>query len=125
MLGYHQYFSRRWPFPLSPTAAPRALWRLGADPHWRALYPCPGRSTSDCEHARRRTAAKGLAIAPRRSGDERGRESVAVRFATAEETARSPARVNDCPVMAAHPVPLQDINPAAARPRRENTPPGR
>src|SRR3546814_2087956 len=88
MLGYHQYFSRRWPFPLSPTAAPRALWRLGADPHWRALYPCPGRSTSDCEHARRRTAAKGLAIAPRRSGDERGRESVAVRFATAEETAR-------------------------------------
>src|SRR3546814_6857795 len=53
------------------------------------------RSTSDCEHARRRTAAKGLAIAPRRSGDERGRESVAVRFATAEETARSPARVND------------------------------
>src|SRR3546814_6563405 len=73
MLGYHQYFSRRWPFPLSPTAAPRALWRLGADPHWRALYPCPGRSTSDCEHARRRTAAKGLAIAPRRSGDERGR----------------------------------------------------
>src|SRR3546814_9754883 len=84
-----------------------------------------GRSTSDCEHARRRTAAKGLAIAPRRSGDERGRESVAVRFATAEETARSPARVNDCPVTAAHPVPLQDINPAGARPRRENPAAGR